>query len=152
MRIGVDLGGTKIEAIALDDAGTELHRQRIPTPRHYEGTVQAIRDLVGAVEAAVGERGSVGVGMPGVLSPQTGLVKNANSTWLIGKPFDKDLSAALGREVRCENDANCLAVSEATDGAAAGKGLVFAVIIGTGTGAGIAVNGRAHRGGNGVGG
>ncbi|KGM35973.1 fructokinase [Inquilinus limosus] len=152
MRIGIDLGGTKIEAIALDDAGTELHRQRIPTPRHYEGTVQAIRDLVGAVESAVGERGTVGVGMPGVLSPQTGLVKNANSTWLIGKPFDKDLSAAMGREVRCENDANCLAVSEATDGAAAGKGVVFAVIIGTGTGAGIAVNGRAHRGGNGLGG
>lgn len=152
MRIGIDLGGTKIEAIALDDAGMELHRQRIPTPRNYDGTVSAIRDLVLAVEGILDQRGTVGVGMPGVMSPQTGLVKNANSTWLIGQPFDRDLTAALDREVRCENDANCLAVSEATDGAAAGKGLVFAVIIGTGTGAGIAINGRAHRGGNGLGG
>lgn len=152
MRIGIDLGGTKTEAIALDEGGTELLRQRVATPRHYPGTVAAIRDLVLEVEGKLGQKGTVGVGMPGVLSPQTGLVKNANSTWLIGTPFDVDLSAALGRPVRCENDANCLAVSEGTDGAGAGKHLVFGVIIGTGCGGGIAIDGRAHRGGNGVGG
>lgn len=152
MRIGIDLGGTKTEAIALDEGGAELLRQRVSTPRNYEGTVGAIRDLVLEVERKLGQKGTVGVGMPGVLSPQTGLVKNANSTWLIGKPFDVDLSAALERPVRCENDANCLAVSEGTDGAGAGKHLVFGVIIGTGCGGGIAVDGRAHRGGNGVGG
>jgi fructokinase len=152
MRIGIDLGGTKTEAIALDEGGAELLRQRVSTPRNYAGTVGAIRDLVLEVEAKLGQQGTVGVGMPGVLSPQTGLVKNANSTWLIGKPFDVDLSAALERPVRCENDANCLAVSEGTDGAGAGKHLVFGVIIGTGCGGGIAIDGRAHRGGNGVGG
>ncbi len=150
MRIGIDLGGTKTEAIVLDQSGREVLRRRVPTPRDYSGTVRNIRDLVLGAEAEIGATGTVGVGMPGVLSPQTGLVKNANSTWLIGKPFDVDLSAALGRPVRCENDANCLAVSEGTDGAGAGKRLVFAVIIGTGCGGGIAIEGRAHRGGNGV--
>jgi fructokinase len=152
MRIGIDLGGTKTEAIALDDAGVEMLRRRVPTPPHYDGTVGTIRDLVLAIEAETGQRGTVGVGMPGTLSPQTGLVKNANSTWLIGHAFDRDLAAVLGREVRCENDANCLAVSEATDGAATGRHLVFAVIVGTGCGAGIAIDGRAHRGANGIGG
>ena len=151
LRIGVDLGGTKIEFVALERDGVELHRHRIPTPRHhYEGTVRAITDGVKDMEKQLGRTATVGVGIPGTVSTRTGLVKNANSTWLIGKPFDKDLSRALDREVRCSNDANCLAVSEATDGAGAGKHLVFAVILGTGCGGGIAVDGRVHSGSNGV--
>ncbi|HKD51293.1 MAG TPA: fructokinase [Candidatus Acidoferrum sp.] len=151
LRIGVDLGGTKIEFIALEPDGAELHRHRIATPRHdYEGTVRSINDGVKAMEKQLGRTATVGVGIPGTVSARTGLVKNANSTWLNGKPFDKDLSRALDREVRCANDANCLAVSEATDGAGAGKHVVFAVILGTGTGGGIAVDGRVHSGSNGV--
>jgi len=151
LRIGVDLGGTKIEFIALERNGTELHRHRIATPRHdYEGTVRAIADGVKEMEKQLSRTATVGVGIPGTVSTRTGLVKNANSTWLIGKPFDKDLSRALEREVRCANDANCLAVSEATDGAGAGKHVVFAVILGTGCGGGIAVDGRVHSGSNGV--
>ncbi len=151
MRIGVDVGGTKIEAIALDAHGGELLRRRIPTPRHdYDATVQAVAGLVRAVERETGRRGTVGIGMPGAISPVTGLVKNANSTWLNGRPFDRDLARALGREVRCVNDANCLAVSEATDGAAAGAAVVFAAILGTGCGAGIAIGGRALVGGNAI--
>ena len=151
LRIGVDLGGTKIEFIALERSGTELHRHRIATPRFdYEGTVRAIADGVKEMENQLGRHVTVGVGIPGTVSTRTGLVKNANSTWLNGKPFDKDLSRALDREVRCANDANCLAVSEATDGAGAGKHIVFAVILGTGTGGGIAVDGRVHSGSNGV--
>lgn len=147
IRIGIDLGGTKIEAVALDQAGKELLRQRVATPRDdYQGTIDAINDLIGTVESQVGDTATVGVGMPGAISPASGLVKNANSTWLIGKPFDQDLKAALKRPVRVQNDANCLAVSEATDGAAAGAEVVFAVIIGTGTGAGVAINGRAITG------
>ena len=119
MRIGVDLGGTKIEAIALDDRGVELARHRVATPRFdYRGSIEAIVDLVARLERETGQRGTVGVGMPGALSPQTGLVKNANSTWLIDTAFDRDLAEALGRTVPCVNDANCLAVSEAVDGAA----------------------------------
>src|SRR5947209_18881311 len=151
IRIGVDLGGTKIEFVALEHDGTELHRHRIATPRFdYEATVRAIADGVKEMEKQLGRIGSVGVGIPGTVSTRTGLVKNANSTWLNGKPFDKDLSRALGREVRCANDANCLAGSEATDGAGAGKHIVFAVILGTGCGGGIAVDGRVHSGSNGV--
>ena len=151
MRIGIDLGGTKIEVIALDDDGQILFRQRIATPRgDYEATLEAIQGLVGAAEAETGQTGSVGVGIPGTLSPVTGKVKNANSTWLNGQPFDIDLSQRLGRPVKMANDANCLAVSEAVDGAGAGAKVVFAVIIGTGCGAGIAINGQVHSGGNGV--
>jgi fructokinase len=156
MRIGIDLGGTKIEGLALDAAGAELARLRVPTPQHdYAGTVKAIADVVGDLERRIGgiadrERPSVGVGIPGTVVRATGLVKNANSTWLNGMPLERDLSVALGREVRCANDANCLAVSEATDGAAAGAGVVFAVILGTGCGGGVAVGGRVHVGPNGV--
>jgi len=151
VHIGVDLGGTKIEFVALEPDGAELHRHRIATPRHdYEGTVGAIADGVKEMEKRLERTATVGVGIPGTVSTRTGLVKNANSTWLNGKPFDKDLSRALDREVRCANDANCLAVSEATDGAGAGKHVVFAVILGTGTGGGIAIDGRVHSGSNGV--
>jgi fructokinase len=151
LRIGVDLGGTKIEFVALERDGSELHRHRIATPRFdYEGTVRAIANGVREMEKQLGRSATVGVGIPGTISVKTGLVKNANSTWLNGKPFDKDLSGVLAREVRCANDANCLAVSEATDGAGAGKHIVFAVILGTGCGGGIAVDGRVHNGINGV--
>src|SRR3989441_6253819 len=151
IRIGVDLGGTKIEFVALEHDGRELHRHRIATPRFdYEGTVRAVAESVERIEKELGRTATVGVGIPGTVSTKTRLVKNANSTWLNGKPFDKDLSQALGREVRCANDANCLAVSEATDGAGAGRHVVFAVILGTGCGGGIAVDGRVHGGSNGV--
>lgn len=151
MRIGIDLGGTKIEVIALDDDGETLFRQRVSTPKgDYVGTLNAIASLVNDAETATGQTGSVGVGIPGTLSPVTGKVKNANSTWLNGQFFDADLSKLLGRKVKVANDANCLAVSEAVDGAGAGKKVVFAVIIGTGCGAGIALNGQVHSGGNGV--
>ena len=150
-RIGVDLGGTKIEFIALENDGRELLRHRVPTPRgDYDGTVRAIRDGVLQMESQLQTHATVGVGIPGTISRLTGTVKNANSTWMIGRPFDKDLSAALGREVRCANDANCLAVSEATDGAGAGYRVVFAVILGTGVGGGIACKGQVHNGANGV--
>jgi fructokinase len=151
LHIGVDLGGTKIEFVALDGDGRELHRHRVATPREdYEATVRAIRDGVEQIERELERSATVGVGIPGTVSSITHTVKNANSTWIIGKPFDRDLSKALNREVRCANDANCLAVSEATDGAGAGKHLVFAVILGTGCGGGIAVDGRVHNGRNGV--
>ncbi|WP_338491572.1 fructokinase [Erwinia aphidicola] len=150
MRIGIDLGGTKTEVIALSDHGEELFRYRVPTPRDdYDKTVENIIGLVKRAEQETGQQGSVGLGIPGTLSPFTRRVKNANSTWLNSQPLDKDLQQRLGREVRIANDANCLAVSEAVDGAAAGKQTVFAVIIGTGCGAGVALNGQAHSGGNG---
>ena len=153
MRIGIDLGGTKIEALAIDQAGAELARFRVDTPRNdYKATIDAMVGLVRRLEAATGKTGTVGAGIPGTISGMTGLVKNANSTWLNGRPFDKDLSAAMGREVRVANDANCLAVSEATDGAAAGKHVVFGVILGTGCGGGVAFDGHVHPGRNGVGG
>lgn len=151
MRIGVDLGGTKIEFVALDIDGSELHRHRVPTPRFdYDATLKAIADGVESIETKLSRAATVGVGIPGTISQITKAVKNANSTWMNGKPFDRDLGALLHREVRCANDANCLAVSEATDGAGAGKRLVFAVILGTGCGGGIAVDGRVHNGRNGV--
>lgn len=150
MRIGVDLGGTKIEVAAFDDAGTLLAARRVPTPRQYRATVAAICGLAGAVEAAVGARGSIGVGTPGSISPRTGFIRNANSTWLNGQPLRDDLATALGRPVRMANDANCLALSEATDGAGAGYRSVFSAILGTGCGAGIVVDGRLLPGANGV--
>jgi fructokinase len=146
LRIGVDLGGTKIEAIALDEAGRETFRKRVATPRgQYEATLAAIASLV----EEAGE-GSVGIGIPGSLSRATGLVRNANSTWLIGKPLKQDLEKVLGREVRMENDANCFTLSEAVDGAAQGARVVFGVILGTGVGGGIAVDGKVLVGPNAV--
>jgi len=151
LRIGVDLGGTKIEAIALGGGGTERFRRRIETPRgSYDGTLRAIADLVSAVESATGERGTVGIGMPGAVSPATGLVKNANSTWLIGHPLQPDLENVLGRPVRLANDANCFALSEASDGAGAGARVVFGVILGTGVGGGIVVAGEVLGGANAI--
>lgn len=151
MRIGIDLGGTKIEAIALADDGSTLFRQRVATPRHsYAETLQAIVALVTQAEQATMMRGTVGVGIPGTLSPYTGKVKNANSVWLNGQLLDNDLADLLQRPVRLANDANCFALSEATDGAGAGQATVFAVIIGTGCGSGLALNGRVHVGGNGI--
>ncbi len=147
MRIGVDLGGTKIEALALGANGEELGRIRVPTPRNeYTGTLNAIAGLVQKLEKELGQRATVGAGIPGTIIRSSGLVKNANSTWLNGQPLERDLSAALGREVRCENDANCLALSEATDGSGAGYRVVFAVILGTGCGGGLAFEGHVHEG------
>ena len=144
IRIGIDLGGTKIEALAIDDQGVQLARHRIDTPRDdYDATIKAMVGLVHRLEQETGRTGTVGAGIPGSFSRTTGMVKNANSTWLNGRPLDRDLTAALGREVRIANDANCLAVSEATDGAAAGKDVVFGVILGTGCGGGVAIGGRA---------
>lgn len=151
MRIGIDLGGTKIEGLALAADGREQQRRRIAAPRgNYDDTVRAIAGLVAALEDAAGERGTVGVGIPGAVSPATGLIKNANSTWLIGRPLAEDLSRALARPVRLANDANCFALSEATDGAAAGAAVVFGVIIGTGTGGGVVVHGRVIAGANAI--
>lgn len=151
MRIGIDLGGTKIEALAIDDQGVELARHRIDTPRDdYDATIVAMVGLVRRLEKQTGRTGTVGAGIPGSISRITGLVKNSNSTWLNGRPLDRDLAAALGREVRLANDANCFAVSEATDGAAAGKHVVFGVILGTGCGGGVAIGARVHAGPNGV--
>jgi len=145
--IGIDLGGTKIEAAILGDAGEILWRRRRPTPRNdYPGTLRAIAELVAEAEAAVGARGTVGVGHPGTIDPRSGLVKNANSVWLNGRPMRRDLAELLGRPVACANDANCLALSEATDGAAAGARVVFAIILGTGVGGGIVVEGRLLEG------
>ncbi len=151
IRIGIDLGGTKIEAAALGLDGSIRYRRRVPTPaRDYPGTIEAIRDLVEALERELGERGTVGIGIPGALSPTTGLVKNANSTCLIGHPLDRDLTAALGRPVRLANDADCFALSEAVDGAAAGAAIVFGAILGTGVGGGVVVRGRLLSGPNAV--
>ena len=153
LRIGVDLGGTKIEAIALDADSSIRARHRVPTPRNdYDATLEAIAALVARVEAECGRRGSVGIGIPGAISPATGLAKNANSTWLNGRPLHADLERAIGRRVRLANDANCFALSEATDGAAAGAPVVFGAIIGTGTGGGVVIDGRVLSGRNGIGG
>ena len=141
MRIGIDLGGTKIEGIALTDGGEIAERRRVATPRDYAGSVEAVGDLVDTIERAVATRCSVGVGIPGALTPE-GLVKNANSTWLIGNPLGRDLEVRLSRPVRLMNDANCFAISEAADGAGAGADVVFGVILGTGVGGGIVVRGQ----------
>jgi len=157
MRMGVDLGGTKIEAIAMDDAGTVRGKLRVATPRgDYPGTLEAIARLLDELERGVGPIATVGVGIPGTISPATGLVKNANSTWIIGKPLDQDLSGRLGRPVRIDNDANCFALSEAVDGAGAGPAhpdrprVVFGVIVGTGTGGGVVVGRHALVGPNAI--
>ena len=157
LRIGIDLGGTKIEGLALADDGREIERRRIAAPRgSYDHTIRAVVDLVSAIESSIpaeparSHAATVGVGIPGAVSPATGLIKNANSTWLIGRPLAADLSGALGRPVRLANDANCFALSEATDGAAAGAAVVFGVIIGTGTGGGLVVNGGLVAGANAI--
>jgi fructokinase len=151
VRIGIDVGGTKIEGIALAHTGEVLGRTRVETPRgEYDGTLRAIVGLVADLERVSGQRGSVGVGIPGTISSTTGLVKNANSTWLIGRPLGSDLSRLLARPVRFANDANCLALSEASDGAGAGARSVFGVIVGTGTGAGLVVNGDVVVGANAI--
>lgn len=145
-RIGIDLGGTKIEIAALDPAGALVLRRRIATPLGYPAALEAIAGLVREAETELGTSASIGIGIPGVISPATGLVKNANSNALNGHKFDADISARLGREVRVENDANCFALSEATDGAGAGYRVVFGVILGTGCGGGIVLDGRVHQG------
>jgi len=142
MRLGIDFGGTKIEIAALDDAGAFLLRERVANPGDYDAAVLAVRDLVAAAERELGTTGTIGIGVPGSISPRTGLVRNANSTWLNSRDFKGDLETAIGREIRIENDANCLVLSEALDGAAAGKGNVFGVIIGTGCGGGLVIDGR----------
>ncbi|HVA14338.1 MAG TPA: ROK family protein [Stellaceae bacterium] len=151
MRIGIDIGGTKIEAAALGDDGAIRLRRRLATPAgDYGGIVAAVKALVEGIEAALGRAESVGLGIPGTLSPATGLVKNANSTCLNGRPFDRDLAAALGRPVRLANDANCFALSEAVDGAAQGARVVFGVILGTGVGGGIVVDRQVLTGPNAI--
>jgi fructokinase len=151
LRIGVDIGGTKIEALVLGPAGREILRKRIPTPRgDYDATISAVKGLVAEIDSSSGVKGSVGIGIPGALSRATGLVKNANSTWLIGRSLKEDLERALKREIRLENDANCFALSEAVDGAGQGAQVVFGVILGTGVGGGIVVDGRVLTGPNAI--
>lgn len=149
MLIGIDWGGTKIEGIALSPDGRELARIRQDTPRHdYDGCITAIGGIIARLEAECGTSGTVGIGIPGSLEPHSRLGKGASSTWLLGRPVERDLTERLGRALRVENDADCLAASEAVDGAGAGHNVVFAVILGSGAGAGIAVGGRAHHGPN----
>ena len=151
MRIGVDLGGTKIEAVGLGDGGEVLARHRVATPRDdYDATVAAVAGLVAHIENEAGRTGSVGVGIPGAEQRATGLIKNANSVWLIGKPLRQDLADTLDRPVRLANDANCFALSEAVDGAGAGCAVVFGVILGTGVGGGIVIDGRLLEGRNAI--
>ncbi len=151
LRLGIDLGGSKIEIAAFDETGREVLRRRISTPQgDYRATVEAVASLVGAAEYELNERGTLGIGMPGAESRVTGLIKNANSTCLIGQPLRQDLQTLLQREVRLANDANCFALSEAVDGAAAGAETVFGVIIGTGCGAGVVVRGQVLTGANAI--
>lgn len=153
LRLGIDLGGTKIEGRVLAADGAEIARRRILAPQgDYESSVRALTDIITSLEADVGGTATVGIAMPGSLSPSTGLVRNANSVWLNGKPLRQDLEAALGRPVRMANDANCFALSEATDGAAAGAKSVFGVIVGTGCGGGIVIDGKVLEGARGIGG
>jgi fructokinase len=153
MRLGVDFGGTKIEAALLDSKGEIRARQRVPNPGDYQAAVRAVADLTARIEQETGARAdTIGVAMPGSLSPLTGLVRNSNSVWLNGKPFFEDLKAVLVRPVRVENDANCFALSEAVDGAAAGARVVFGVILGTGCGGGVVVDRKVIEGASGIGG
>src|SRR6187455_3349226 len=151
VRIGIDLGGSKIEALAIDAEGRELARKRIAAPgRDYALTLEAIRGLVEGIETGLATRARIGIGTPGAVSPASGLIKNANSTQLNGRPLVADLTTALGREVRIANDADCFALSEASDGAGAGRGVVFGVILGTGVGGGLVVDGRLRVGPNAI--
>ena len=151
VAIGIDLGGTKTEIVALDEAGGEIVRRRRPSPRgDYDATLATKASMVREVEAELGCEATIGVGHPGAISPATGLIKNANSVWLNDRPLDRDFMARLGRQVAFANDANCLALSEATDGAGAGADIVFTVILGTGVGGGIVVGGRVLKGGNAI--
>ncbi len=152
IQIGLDFGGTKIEAAALDAEGNYLMRIRAANPGQYDAAVSKVCDLVAMVERETGQKGTVGIGVPGSISPSTGLMRNSNSLYLNGRPFREDLSSALGREVRLANDANCFALSEAVDGAGAGSGVCFGVILGTGCGGGVVINGRLIEGKNGIGG
>ena len=151
MLIGIDLGGTKIEGIALSENGEELLRKRVPTPAgDYRATLRTISDLVDDLESSLNEKGSVGICTPGAISPATGWLKNSNSVCMNGKPVYQDLSSLLKRDIRIANDANCFALSEATDGAAADADVVFGVIVGTGTGAGVVVKGHVLGGPNAI--
>lgn len=150
MRIGIDFGGTKIEAVGLDDTGSVLARRRVPSPGAYDAALEAVAGLVDVIETEAGRRGTVGMATPGSVSPRTGLMRNANSTYLNGRPFAADIAARLDRPVRLANDANCLALSEATDGAAAGAKTAFAIIVGTGCGGGLVVDGALVEGVGGV--
>jgi fructokinase len=153
MLIGIDWGGTKIEGVAMEPDGRELMRLRHDTPRHdYGGCIRLIKNTIDELEAKTGKTGTIGIGIPGSLEPRSRLGKGASSTWLLGRPVEKDLHDAIQRELRVENDADCFAASEALDGAGAGHNVVFAVILGSGAGAGIAVGGRAHHGPNNSGG
>lgn len=151
MPIGIDMGGTKIEAVALDEGGAAIFRERRPTPRHdYDATVRLVAELAAAAEGRLGRQRGIGVAIPGCISNRTGLIKNANSTWLNGKPLAADLAATTGRDVALINDANCFVLSEATDGSGQGADVVFGVIAGTGVGGGVAVHGRVLKGGHGL--
>ncbi|HYD45745.1 MAG TPA: ROK family protein, partial [Phenylobacterium sp.] len=152
IRIGVDFGGTKIEAAALDEGGNFLARRRAANPRVYAQALRTVRELVDAVEREAGADRieQVGIGAPGSISPSTGVIRNANSTWLNGRALDRDLTAALDRAVRVANDANCLALSEAVDGAGQGKSVVFGLILGTGVGGGLCIDGQLVEGRNGI--
>jgi fructokinase len=151
LALGIDLGGTKIEIIALDPSGGVLLRRRRDSPRgDYQKTLDAIAALIAEAEAELGARGTLGVGTPGAISPATGLLKNSNSTWLNGRPLDRDLAQALGRPIAMANDADCFALSEATDGAGAGAASVFGVIVGTGVGGGLVIHGRVLAGPNAI--
>ena len=149
-RIGIDFGGTKIEIAALDGDGGEAMRHRVPNPGNYDAALDAVRDLVASVEEKLGPAASIGIGTPGARAPRTGLMRNANSVWLNGRPFKTDLEAKLGRKIAMANDANCFALSEARDGAAAGQRIVFGVILGTGCGGGLMIDGRMIEGGSGL--
>jgi fructokinase len=152
IQVGVDFGGTKIEAAALDGEGNFLARVRAPNPGNYDAAIRTVCELISAAESQAGGHGTIGIGAPGSISPRTGVMRNANSVYLNGRRFREDMSVALGREVRLANDANCLALSEVVDGAAAGSQVAFAVILGTGCGGGLVVNGHLVEGANGVGG
>lgn len=149
-QIGIDFGGTKIEAAVLDKAGVFLARERVPTPDNYRDAIEVVAGLVSRVENETGPARSIGIGVPGSISPRTGVMRNANTTYLNGSSFQKDLETALGRPIRLDNDANCLALSEARDGAAAGARVTFAIIIGTGCGGGVVVDGKLISGANGI--
>ena len=152
MKIGIDLGGTKTESILIDDKGNEIFRKRIQTEKNYEGTIKGIISLVKEIEQKFNKVNSIGIGMPGIVSKYTSLVKNANSIWLNGKPLKKDLDSILNKNVNIENDANCFTLSEAVDGSGKDFNVIFGVIIGTGTGGGLVINKKIHQGINQIGG